>query len=259
MVHDFWNYQLIALIVMILIMTIVWIIHLIIRRADIVDIAWAYSLAILAGMFALLSPYEGLRPVLMAALVGVWGFRLGTHLLLRIAGHEEDGRYQQMRREGKGALEFFWFFQFQALLNVILCIPFSFVALNPVNRLGFFEYAGLSIGVIAIIGESFADAQLRRFKARTDTRGQVCRDGLWKYSRHPNYFFEWLIWVAIFVFACGSPLGWISVIGPLLMLYFLFKVTGIPATEAQARRSKGLAYAEYQRTTSAFVPWVNKQ
>ncbi|HMW37661.1 MAG TPA: DUF1295 domain-containing protein, partial [bacterium] len=75
----------------------------------------------------------------------------------------------------------------------------------------------------------------------------------------PNYFFEWLIWVAIFVFACGSPLGWISVIGPLLMLYFLFKVTGIPATEAQARRSKGLAYAEYQRTTSAFVPWVNKQ
>jgi steroid 5-alpha reductase family enzyme len=111
---------------------------------------------------------------------------------------------------------------------------------------------------LALIGEAVADAQLAAFKRTPHAPGEVCQRGLWNYSRHPNYFFEWLIWVAWALFALASPYGWLAVACPLLMFYFLFRVTGIPATEAQALRSKGEAYRAYQRSTSAFVPWFKK-
>jgi len=104
-----------------------------------------------------------------------------------------------------------------------------------------------------------ADAQLAKFKRIAANRGKVCRVGLWNYSRHPNYFFEWLVWVAWALFALPSPAGYVGLIGPVLMFYFLFRVTGIPATEAQALRSRGEEYRRYQETTSAFVPWFHKK
>ena len=100
--------------------------------------------------------------------------------------------------------------------------------------------------------------QLQGFKKDPANRGKTCRAGLWSYSRHPNYFFEWLIWVSFFIFASASPYGWISIVCPVLIFYFLFKVSGIPATEAQALRTKGDDYRDYQRTTSAFFPWFPK-
>ena len=106
--------------------------------------------------------------------------------------------------------------------------------------------------------EALADAQMKRFKAAPANRGQVCQVGLWRFSRHPNYFFEALIWVGFALFALGSPHGWIALSCPVLMLYFLLKVTGIPLTEEYAVKSKGAAYREYQRTTSAFIPWFHK-
>jgi steroid 5-alpha reductase family enzyme len=120
------------------------------------------------------------------------------------------------------------------------------------------EWAGAALWLFALLGESAADLQLARFKADPSTRGRVCDVGLWRLSRHPNYFFEWLVWCAYFLFALPSPWGWTTVSCPLLMLYFLFRVTGIPATEEQALRSRGEAYRRYQRTTSAFVPWVRR-
>jgi steroid 5-alpha reductase family enzyme len=108
--------------------------------------------------------------------------------------------------------------------------------------------------VISVVGEGTADAQLRRFKADPANRGQVCRVGLWGWSRHPNYFFDWLIWCAFVLLALGSPHGWATLGSPLLMLYFLLRVTGIPATEAHALRSRGAAYQRYQQEVSAFVP-----
>ncbi|HEX3730690.1 MAG TPA: DUF1295 domain-containing protein [Opitutaceae bacterium] len=106
-----------------------------------------------------------------------------------------------------------------------------------------------------LFGEGLADSQLSAFKADPAHRGQVCRAGLWRFSRHPNYFFEWTVWVGYFVLACGSPGGWIGVISPAAMLWLLLRVTGIPMAEQQSLRSKGEAYRQYQRTTSAFVPW----
>ena len=100
--------------------------------------------------------------------------------------------------------------------------------------------------------------QLKQFKANPANKGRVCQAGLWNFSRHPNYFFEWLVWVAFFLFALGSPWGWVTIYCPALMLFFLLKVTGIPMTEELAVKTKGDAYREYQRTTSVFVPWFKK-
>jgi steroid 5-alpha reductase family enzyme len=128
-------------------------------------------------------------------------------------------------------------------------------AIDPRPRLSILEYAGAILWLTAWIGEFVADSQLAGFKRNPANRGAVCSVGLWRYSRHPNYFCEWLIWLAFAVFAIGSPYGYVALFSPALMLYFLFQVTGIPATEAQALRSKGDAYRRYQESTSVFVPW----
>jgi steroid 5-alpha reductase family enzyme len=125
-------------------------------------------------------------------------------------------------------------------------------------KLPLLEYIGAGIWLIALTGEAIADWQLDQFKKDPANKGKVCNKGLWNYSRHPNYFFEWLIWVGYFVFALASPYGFIAIISPAIILYLLLNVTGIPATEEQSVRSKGDLYKEYQRTTSAFVPWFKK-
>ena len=112
--------------------------------------------------------------------------------------------------------------------------------------------------LLAMLGESAADVQLNRFRSDPANKGKTCRVGLWKYSRHPNYFCEWLVWLAYFIYALGSPGGWIAVYAPALMYLFLTKVTGIKATEEHAVRSRGEDYREYQRTTNAFFPWWPK-
>jgi steroid 5-alpha reductase family enzyme len=108
--------------------------------------------------------------------------------------------------------------------------------------------------MVALTGESIADRQLARFRASPSNRGKVCREGLWRYSRHPNYFFEWFHWWAYAWLAVGSPLWWLPILGVVVMYLFLTRVTGVPPTEAQAIRSRGDAYREYQRTTNAFFP-----
>lgn len=241
-------------------MFLLWLVHLRIGNASIVDPGWAFGLPLLAVTYALLGPGYSWRRWLIAGMAVIWGVRLGAYLLLRIVGKPEEGRYQELRRQWKShlALKFLVFFEFQALLDLLLSLPFLLATLNPEPALSPLEYAGFAIWLVALAGEVFADAQLAAFKHDPASRGQVCQSGLWNYSRHPNYFFEWLIWVAWALYALASPYGWTALLCPLLMFYFLFRVTGIPATEAQAIRSKGEAYRHYQQTTSAFVPWFKK-
>ncbi len=243
-------------------MFVLWLIHLAIRNAAIVDVGWALCLALLAIYYAFAGPGYTARKFAMAAMVGFWGFRLAGYLLFaRVIGHPEEGRYVQLRKEWKRhlGLRFLFFFEFQALLDVVLSAPFLIASLNADAPLGFLEKFGAGIWLVAMIGEAVADTQLHKFKQNPANAGKTCRAGLWKYSRHPNYFFEWLIWVGYAVFALGSPWGWIGLISPALILYFLLGVTGIPATEAQALRSRGDEYRDYQRTTSSFVPWFPKK
>jgi steroid 5-alpha reductase family enzyme len=129
---------------------------------------------------------------------------------------------------------------------------------NPDPRVSLLEGAAVALWTLAMAGEAAADAQLNKFKSDPSNKGRTCQVGLWRYSRHPNYFFEWLIWVAFATFALGSPGGFWGLLSPVLILYFVLRVTGIPATEAQAIRTRGKEYRRYQQTTSAFVPWFPK-
>ena len=241
---------------------VLWVIHLLIGNAAIVDFGWAIGLALLALWYAWAGPGYHARKWAIAAMAGFWGLRLGLYLLFaRVIGHEEEGRYVQLRQDWKTnlPLRFLFFFEFQALLDVVLSLPFLLACLDSRAPLGFLEKTGAGLWLIAILGESLADRQLDAFKKNPVNRGKTCQAGLWRYSRHPNYFFEWLIWVGYAIFAIGSPWGWLGLVSPALILYFLLGVTGIPATEAQALRSRGDEYRRYQQTTSAFIPWFRKK
>jgi steroid 5-alpha reductase family enzyme len=240
--------------------------YLLARRIDnygIVDIAWSYAFGGAALLYSLCGPGWPVRRALIAALALVWSLRLGTHLLVRIVRQHpaEDARYRQLRGDwGSGfAARMAGFFQLQALSVVFLSAPFWIAAQNPAPALRPLEVAGTILWLVALSGEALADAQLAAFKREPQNRGRVCAIGLWRASRHPNYFFEWLVWVAYFVFACASPWGWLAVVSPACILALLLRVTGIPMTEEQSIRSKGEAYRRYQAATSAFVPWFPRQ
>ncbi len=235
------------------------------RRVDnygIVDIAWSYAFALLVGFYALAGAGWPVRRTLLAVLVVAWAFRLGTHLLLRIVRlhPEEDSRYVDLRRDWAANFpaKMFGFFQLQGLSVVLLGVVFLFPVQNATSSLHPLEIAGAFLWLLAISAETVADAQLAAFKRDPAHRGQVCNVGLWRYSRHPNYFFEWLVWVAYATFAFASPFGWVGVIAPATLLYLLLCVTGVPLAERQSLRSRGEAYRRYQQVTSAFVPWPPK-
>ncbi len=233
-----------------------------IRNYGVVDVAWSWAFIPVTGIYALLLEGDPSRQALVLTLVCGWSGRLGWHLYRRVA-HEhptEDGRYAQLRVEWGDATHsrMFWFYQLQGIVLTALSLPFLLIAANPTPTLAPVEWMGATLVLVALTGEAVADWQLDRFKADPSNRGRTCRRGLWGYSRHPNYFFEWLVWVGFFLTALGSPGGVFSVGSPTLILYFLLTKTGIPATEEQALRSRGDDYLEYQRTTSAFVPWFRK-
>jgi steroid 5-alpha reductase family enzyme len=240
------------------IMSVLWWLGIRNRNFSYVDIGWSANFAVLAVLYAWLGDGWPLRKWVIAAMFSLWSVRLAGHLVKRIFGHPEEGRYVELRqRWGAGGnlnLKFFAFFQFQAVLNVVLAIPLVICCLNPDPGLRWQEALGVAIWFAGLVGESIADAQLAWFKSNPANKGAVCSVGLWGYSRHPNYFFEWTIWVGYAVFALASPFGWLALAMPALMLHLLLNVTGVKATEAQALRSKGEKYREYQRRTSRFVP-----
>jgi steroid 5-alpha reductase family enzyme len=194
-------------------------------------------------------------------LASLWGFRLAGYLYVdRIRGKDEDGRYRELRAKwGADAnSRFFWFFQFQALFVVFFSLPFALVCLDPDPAISGLAWTGVGVWAVGNGGTIVADRQLARWRANPDNHGMTARTGLWSWSRHPNYFFEWVSWCGVALVATTAPWGWIAWIVPAGLLFLLFRVTGIPATERQALRSRA-DYAEYQRTTSAFVPLPPRQ
>jgi len=248
--------------ILVVMMTILWWIGIKIENAAIVDVGWGGGFALLAVVYFFLGDGFFDRRLLMAGMGIVWGGRLSLHLLVDrvLSGKPEDGRYVEFRNKWKTKinLKLFFFYQFQALLIVIISLPFLFMALNLDAGMTWVEWLGFAIWGIGVIGESAADAQLRRFRSDPANQGKVCQLGLWNYSRHPNYFFEWVIWLGYCVAALGSPFGWTSFNSALIMAYILTRVTGIPMTEEQAIRTKGDSYRTYQRTTSSFIPWFRR-
>ncbi|MEO6103063.1 MAG: DUF1295 domain-containing protein [Pseudoxanthomonas sp.] len=226
-------------------------------NAGIVDVLWSTGMALAAVYYALVLPGANLSRLLVGVLGGLWGARLAMHLAARVFSEEEDGRYRNLRTRWNGnQRNFFLFFQAQAGFVVFFSIPFWIAARNPVAEWTPWKVLAILVWLTAVIGESVADRQLAAHRRDPANQRKTCRSGLWRYSRHPNYFFEFLHWFTYVLLAVGLGAGWVvaALIGPVLMLAFLYRVTGIPYTEAQALRSRGEDYAEYQRTTSPFVP-----
>ena len=230
-----------------------------IRNYGVVDIFWAFNFLVIAAVIWFLADGFVERKVLVCGLASLWSLRLGVYLLIRVGSHlnEEEGRYKALREEWSDTI-FFFFFQAQAFSNVMLALPFFLIALNSEPQISIVEYIGAAMWLLSIIGEGLSDWQLKNFKKNPANKGKVCQDGLWNYSRHPNYFFQLMIWVSVFIMSLSSPYGYLAIICPVSIGYLIFKVTGIPMTEEQAIRSRGDLYKEYQRTTSIFVPWFKK-
>lgn len=227
------------------------------RNAGIVDFGWALSLGLMAAFYGMTGSGHSGQRWLMAVIVGAWSARLSLHLLLdRLIGQPEDGRYVALRQHFgvRADLHFIWFFQAQAMLAAALSLPFLLASANPAAPWHPLQVLALAVVLAGVVGEGVADRQLAAFRADPGNRGRTCRRGLWRFSRHPNYFFEWLVWCGFALLATPAPHGWLAWSAPLILLGLITKVTGIPYTEAQALRSRGDDYRDYQATTNAFFP-----
>ena len=244
-------------------MLVLWLVQRARRDAGIVDVGWSAGVGLVAILYALLADGPPVRRALVGVLAAAWSFRLAGYLLVDrvLRATEEDGRYRRMREWAGERADFVFlvFFEAQAALVVLFSVPLLVAMRHPSPHVGVRELLAVAVWIVSVAGESLADRQLARFRADPANRGKTCRGGLWRYSRHPNYFFEWLHWWTYVVLGIGAPAGWLTLTGPVVMLVFLLRVTGIPYTEAQAVRSRGEDYREYQRTTSAFFPWFPRR
>lgn len=245
---------LIVALVMLAVMTAGWAWQRQSHNAGIVDALWAGGLGAAAIFIAATGRGAGAPRLALACLAGVWALRLAAHIAARLP-EGEDGRYRYLRAHWQGDQgKILGLFLAQALLVVIFSLPFAAVAANPAPAMAGTIGVAVLIWLVAVVGEGLADRQLAAHRADPAMQGRTCRRGLWRYSRHPNYFFEWVHWFVYPVLALGSPLGWLAWSGPVLMYVFLNWVSGIPYTEAQALRSRGEDYRDYQRGTPRFFP-----
>lgn len=239
-------------------MLILWVVYFFQRNASIVDIGWSFSFFLAAWIYFFIGVGSFWRSILLTLMCTIWSLRLSLHLYRRYRADSEDPRYKEMMKNWGAHVQFkaLLMFLFQGMLALILTLPFIIVALDSSSSHSFHDYAwGIGFWIVGIAGEAIADQQLYKFKQNPENQGKICKKGLWRFSRHPNYFFEWLVWVGYFLYALPSPGGSIAIISPILMLALLLKVSGIPLAEAESLRTKGDEYREYQRTTSPFIPW----
>jgi steroid 5-alpha reductase family enzyme len=226
-----------------------------------VDTIWTFSLG-LTGAAGALWPIAGLSPNprqwLLATLVALWSIRLGSHIARRSAGITDDPRYAAFAQDWgvDSARRMFVFLQNQALGSIPLVFSIFVAARFPHEALRIQDYLGVLVLLIGIAGEALADAQLKTFRSDPANKGRVCDVGLWRWSRHPNYFFEWFGWLAYPVIAISPEYGWgwVTLLAPVFMYWILVHVTGIPPLEAQMLRSRGERYRDYRSRTSAFFP-----
>ncbi|MGJ4952875.1 DUF1295 domain-containing protein [Bradyrhizobium sp. HKCCYLS20291] len=226
-----------------------------------VDTFWTFSVG-LVGAFGAIWPVAGILPGtrqwLVAVLVAVWALRLGGHIVLRSRGSADDPRYAELTRQWGDAAPWrmFVFLQQQAWGAIPLVFAVFVAAHAPAPELRLQDYLGILVLVLGIAGEAVADAQLKAFRRDPANKGKVCDVGLWRWSRHPNYFFEWVCWLSYPVIALSAdhPWGLASLLAPLMMYWFLVHVTGIPPLEEHMLRSRGERYRAYQARTSMFFP-----
>ncbi len=239
-------------------MILVWLFYYWQKTPGVVDVAWSLAIALASSLFLCQSATQ-LTAIhrLWATLLFLWAFRLAGYLwITRIRPKQVDKRYIALQQSStySDLTYFFWNYQLQGLLALIIATPFWFI--GHLTSLTCWQWLALSVTFIGIMGESLADAQLYYFKQRHPDA--ICQQGLWRYSRHPNCFFDALIWIGFSLGGIGgTALGWLSLLSPLCLLWIMLTIT-IPITEANSLKHRGNAFIQYQKTTARFLPWFRR-
>ncbi len=229
------------------------------KRNDLADTAWGLGFVLVAAVALIKSGGDNGRMVLAFILVLLWGLRLAIHIFTRNRGKSEDSRYREWREQwGKAWLvqSYFKVFIFQGFLLLAVIAPVYFIAANPFSGWSWLDLSGFIFWLVGFYFEAMGDWQLRRFTADPANRGKVMDRGLWRYSRHPNYFGEVLMWWGIFIMSLSLPDAWPGLIGPALITYLILFISGIPLLEK--RYANDPAYGGYKKRTSVFFPWPPK-
>lgn len=232
------------------------------RNAALADVGFCVGFGLVSIGLGLMTTGDVAHRIVVAVMGAGYAFRLGVYIFrARIVNAVEDPRYQSLRGKLGGRAEWWLFVYFigQGLAIAIFSIPLLVLMGNPEASWSLWEVAGILLWAIGVGGETIADDQLNCFRRQAHNKGKTCRKGLWRYSRHPNYFFDVVHWCAYVVMSVGIPDGWLTLVGPVLMMWALLNVTGIPFAEAQALASRGDDYRDYQWTTNAFIPWFPKR
>lgn len=247
-----------CLAIALVLMIFCWILAVRSGNAGIVDLFWSAGFMLLSFfVFAFASGYFW-RKLAFASIVSIWSARLTFHLVSRFLRHwpEEDPRYTKLKNDCRGNLNFmlFYVFLWQGLIMALMILPVIAASCDSSGSLRLVECLGLALSLLSLLAESVADRQLTKFKSESGGSETVCRSGLWKYSRHPNYFFEWLFWLGVFIAASFSPGALYCAFVPLMYLHLLLNVTGVKPAEEHSLKVRGEAYRVYQEETSAFFP-----
>jgi steroid 5-alpha reductase family enzyme len=243
------------------VMLVAWIVSLLRRDASVADVAWGLGFVLVAWLSFALADGTEERKVLVVALTSIWGLRLAAYLAWRSAGEEEDFRYREMRaRYGSrfplASLVGVFAFQGVGMWVVSLPVQAAQVPASP-STLTALDFVGVALWSVGIFFETVGDLQLARFKANPRNRGKILDRGLWRYTRHPNYFGDFCVWWGLYAIALATGEAWWTVVGPLTMSCILLRISGVSVMERRMRR-RGDDYARYEQRTSSFIPWIPK-
>ena len=239
-------------------MSFMWGLYRILKNPSVVDVSWSLGLMFSGLIYLSFTPFS-FRTLIIGSLLILWALRLAFYLwYTRIRKGHVDKRYIELSTNWKisPSLGFFINFQLQGLLILIISSVFLLVSKSGHTHITTMDIFAFCIIAAGIMGETIADMQLQRFKMRD--KGEVCNIGLWNYSRHPNYFFDWLSWTGFALLAIQSTLGYLFFLSPLILYVIFTRMTG-PLTERSSIQSRGQKYIEYQKQTSMFFPWFKKK
>ena len=240
-------------------MSLFFLLALFLKDNSIVDIGWGLGFILITILMIIQRPIPGMRGIAYIFVI-LWGFRLARHIFLRNRGRSEDFRYAAWREEWG-----IWFiprsylqiFMLQGIIMFIVVYPIVVISVAPLRPVGIIEAIGSIVWSIGFFFETVSDLQLSRFKKDPDNKGKIITTGLWKYTRHPNYFGEVVMWWGIFLLALPVHYGWTAVVSPLLITYLLTKVSGVPLLER--KYAGNVQFERYKQRTNTFFPWFQQK
>ena len=240
-------------------MTVFWLFSLALKDAGIADVAWGLVFVTIAWTSFLAGDRQDAM-LLATVLTTLWGLRLAVHIGRRNLGHDEDRRYTKMRKRRAG---YFWLwslfgvFLLQGFLALVVSMPLQSLGGEAADAIGWLSWVGVAVFAVGLFFEAVGDLQLTSFKRDPANEGQVMDRGLWRYTRHPNYFGDVTVWWGLWLVAIGSGAAWWTLIGPVVMTFFILRVSGVTMLESDMS-SRRPGYDEYVRRTSAFIPFPPK-